>query len=71
MAYAHQSRFTHSAFGECLRRVVDVTRDSLERRRVYRRTIVELSALEACDLADLGIDRSMIRRLALEAAYGD
>ncbi|MHC0054118.1 DUF1127 domain-containing protein [Actibacterium sp. D379-3] len=57
-------------FAQWLRRIVDVTRDELARRRVYRRTVSELSALNARDLADLGISRSMIRRLALEAAYG-
>ena len=71
MAYAHQTRVAHSAFGEWLRNIVDVTRDALQRRRIYRQTINELSALTARDLADLGIDRSMIRWLAHEAAYGE
>ncbi|MEE3316193.1 MAG: DUF1127 domain-containing protein, partial [Pseudomonadota bacterium] len=31
----------------------------------------ELRALSGRELADLGINRSMIRRLALEAAYGE
>lgn len=38
--------------------------------RLYRKTVNELSALSARDLDDLGISRSMIKRIALEAAYG-
>ncbi len=38
--------------------------------RVYRRTHAELSALSNRDLADLGINRSMITSIATEAAYG-
>ena len=45
-------------------------RDALGRRRVYSATYHELSMLSDRDLADLGIPRSSIRRLALEAAYG-
>ena len=38
--------------------------------RTYRRTLEELSALSNRDLNDLGLSRSMIREVALEAAYG-
>lgn len=44
--------------------------DALARRRVYKRTYAELSALSTRELADLGITRSMISRLSYEAAYG-
>ncbi|WP_081780776.1 DUF1127 domain-containing protein [Sulfitobacter noctilucicola] len=37
---------------------------------VYRRTRSELASLSDRSLADLGIARSNIRRMALEAAYG-
>ena len=40
----------------------------IARHRVYRRTVSELSALSNRELADLGLNRSMIRRLALQAA---
>lgn len=39
--------------------------------RVYRTTFNELSALSNRDLADLGLSRSMIRSVALSAAYGN
>lgn len=35
--------------------------------RVYRTTVTELGALSNRELADLGLNRSMIRRIALEA----
>ena len=44
--------------------------DAIEKRRVYRTTLAELSALTNRELADLGIARSMIKGIALEAAYG-
>ncbi|MDO6669765.1 DUF1127 domain-containing protein [Paracoccus sp. 1_MG-2023] len=40
------------------------------RRAVYKQTVRELNALTNRDLADLGINRSMITRLAHEAAWG-
>jgi uncharacterized protein YjiS (DUF1127 family) len=41
-----------------------------KQRRVYNRTHAELSQLSTRELDDLGISRSMISRLAYEAAYG-
>lgn len=41
------------------------------RRAVYRQTLRELNALSTRDLNDLGISRSMITRLAHEAAWGN
>jgi uncharacterized protein YjiS (DUF1127 family) len=39
------------------------------KRRVYNTTLHELGALSNRDLADLGISRSEVRRIAWEAAY--
>lgn len=44
-------------------------KDKLARRRIYRETMSELSELSNAELADLGLHRSMIKRLALQAAY--
>ncbi|KUP91700.1 DUF1127 domain-containing protein [Tritonibacter horizontis] len=38
--------------------------------RVYRETLNELNALSGRELADLGLNRSMLKRAALDAAYG-
>jgi uncharacterized protein YjiS (DUF1127 family) len=38
--------------------------------RMYRKTVGELSTLSSRELDDLGLNRSMIKRVAMEAAYG-
>ncbi|SFI53441.1 DUF1127 domain-containing protein [Jannaschia pohangensis] len=48
----------------------DAIREAAAKRRIYRTTLSELSALSNRDLNDLGLSRSMIRSVALEAAYG-
>ena len=45
------------------------TKTARARRRRYVSTYSELSALSDRDLADLGIPRAHIRRLALEESY--
>jgi uncharacterized protein YjiS (DUF1127 family) len=47
----------------------DQMRQALAKRKVYRATLFELSTLSDHDLKDLGIPRSNIKRLAMEAAY--
>jgi len=47
----------------------DQIRNALAKRKVYRATLFELSALSDRDLKDLGIPRSNIKRLAMEAAH--
>ena len=49
---------------------LDAMRKAQAKRRVYRATYYELSVLSDRDLTDLGIPRSNIKKLALEAAYG-
>ncbi|HPE26602.1 DUF1127 domain-containing protein [Albidovulum sp.] len=44
--------------------------DARGRYRVYRQTVRELNALTDRDLSDLGINRTMIDSIAVEAAYG-
>jgi len=45
-------------------------REGMARRKVFRQTMRELKSLSRTELEDLGIHRSMITRVALEAAYG-
>ena len=47
----------------------DQIRKALAKRKVYRAAFFELAALTDRDLRDLGIPRSNIKRLAMEAAY--
>ena len=49
---------------------MDQMRKAQAKRKVFRATYHELSSLTDRDLSDLGISRSNIKRLALEAAYG-
>lgn len=57
---------TLTRLGDALEAVID----AWSRYRVFRSTYDELSALSTRELDDLGISRSMITRLAYEAAYG-
>ncbi|GAB1379469.1 DUF1127 domain-containing protein [Pararhodobacter aggregans] len=67
MAYA--SAQTTGVFGQ-IAEAFSSLRTAWARSRVYVRTYNELNALTSRELADLGISRSMISRLAYEAAYG-
>lgn len=49
---------------------LDAVREGWGRWRVYRHTLSELSTLSNRDLADLGLDRSMVKSIAMDAAYG-
>jgi len=49
---------------------MDQMRKAQAKRKVYRATYYELSTLSDRELGDLGIARSKIKNLALEAAYG-
>ena len=48
--------------------LIDI-RARLARRRVFNQTRHELQALSNRELADLGLSRSEIRRIAWQAAY--
>lgn len=46
------------------------SQDARARNAVYRQTVRELNQLTERELADLGIHRSSIQKIAHEAAYG-
>lgn len=69
MAYANEAR-TQISFAARLGEIAALIKEHRRARRVYRETLAELSALNARELMDLGIDRTMIRSIATEAAYG-
>nr|WP_050522291.1 DUF1127 domain-containing protein [Pseudorhodobacter wandonensis] len=70
MAYMNTS--TAASFGlmDRVASVMKSAKEALHRRKVYNQTVSELRALSTRELNDLGISRSMITRIALEAAYG-
>ena len=68
MAFTADSSFAKpAAFGGLFAALNKLT-EAMQRRRVYRTTVNELSALSDRDLSDLGLSRASIRRLALDAA---
>ncbi|WP_203232287.1 DUF1127 domain-containing protein [Gemmobacter caeruleus] len=70
MAYVNTTRLAQVGLAERIAAVIADVRTAMARRAIYRQTVRELKALNNRELADLGIHRSMITRMALEAAYG-
>jgi len=70
MAYASAHQTRSSGFLGQIADAFAALRNAWIRSRVYVRSYNELNALTSRELADLGISRSMITRLAYEAAYG-
>ena len=68
MAYVN-TRSTTVSISDRFANVVKMVKDAVERRRIYNRTVLELSGLTDRDLADLGMARANIQDLAREAAY--
>jgi uncharacterized protein YjiS (DUF1127 family) len=69
MAFLTNIAAPSSAFQSGLNSVVSALKEKLARRRLYRATFIELAGLSDRDLADLGMHRSMIKRLAWQAAH--
>ncbi len=70
MAYVTSNRAPAASL---IGRIADFRTNAVEAYRnwrVYRNTLEELQGLSAREMADLGINPSMIRRIAMEAAYG-
>lgn len=70
MAYVNSTRTTSLGLSDRLSAFVASVKLSLQRRATYQQTLTELQALTDRDLADLGLNRSLIRNVAREAAYG-
>jgi uncharacterized protein YjiS (DUF1127 family) len=70
MAYLNISSAAGLSLMDRVANAVKSAKTALHRRRVYNQTVAELRGLSNRELNDLGISRSMITRIALEAAYG-
>jgi uncharacterized protein YjiS (DUF1127 family) len=57
-------------FGEILAARFAQIKDAAAKRKVYNKTLNELQSLSMRELADLGLNPSMLRRVAHEAAFG-
>ncbi len=70
MAYATEIHASHGDITHRIAAAVKSVTTRVSNYRVYRKTVSELSELSTRELDDLGLSRSMIKRIALEAAYG-
>lgn len=70
MAYVFGHPGAQTVFSRIVASVEGV-KVAVARRKLYLATLRELNELTDEELADLDISRSMIRRLAVEAAYGN
>lgn len=70
MAFISTSKDAQGGLSEMFAAAVRGLVERAEKRLIYRRTLNELSALSSRDLADLGVNRSMLRSIAHQAAYG-
>lgn len=58
-----------SSFMDRVHTLIAEYRAQAARRKVYRNTLRELSALSHRELCDLGLNHSEIKRVAYQAAY--
>ena len=65
----HTAR-TERAAGTGFMGMIARLQEARARRAVYRQTVAELNSLSNRELDDLGLNRSMITRIATEAAWG-
>lgn len=70
MAYVNTTRIAANGFTDRLAGMVKTIKTAVQRRQIYAQTLRELNGLTDRELADLDINRSMVRRIALDAAYG-
>ena len=70
MAYVNTTRAANGSIADRLTAVVKSVKTAIARRRMYNQTYRELNELTERELNDLGIHRTMIARIATEAAYG-
>jgi uncharacterized protein YjiS (DUF1127 family) len=69
---AYQSNLTNTAYHGLVDRITAMFaeyRVNMARRKVYRDTLRELQALGPRELNDLGMNASMLKRVAYQAAY--
>lgn len=70
MAFFNQTLSNGSITGDLYARLRETLRTRIAANREFRRTYDELHALNDRDLADLGIARSDIGRIAKQTVYG-
>lgn len=73
MLTRNSSRFSHlqDQVRQSIGKLVADLKTAKARRDIYRRSVSELSGLSDRELADIGMHRSQIRRVALETSRGE
>ncbi len=69
MAYVNAERGQRAGIVDRLAEIAKSWSERRQRHALYRRTLDELSVLSDRELADLGVHRSEVARIAYEAAY--
>jgi len=69
MTFVNDIRTAEAGIVDRIWEALRVARERSDRRRVYRRTLEELSDLTPRELGDLGISPNNIREIAHKAAY--
>ena len=70
MAFLNDTRGFELTLADRIRSAFKAQAERRALRRAYRKTRDELAGLSGRELADLGISRSEITRVAYEATYG-
>lgn len=70
MTYQTQTAHSGFAFGDRIEAMRTALAERRAKHKIYTTTLRELSSVSDRDLSDLGMSRSMIKGIALEAAYG-
>lgn len=69
MAFFTETLSSRASFGDKIAAFWVQAQEARTKRAVFHQTFRELSSLSTRDLNDLGLSRSMIRRVAYQAAY--
>ena len=69
MAYINSTRAVDFGIFHRLNAMVGVVRTALKRRSIFLQTVRELQNLDNRELADIGINRTDIHSIAMDAAF--
>ena len=69
MAYASTHQVANQGAADRLATIASDLVARIRKAHMYRKTLNELRALPNAQLADLGLHRSMLRRVAYQAVY--
>ena len=71
MAYVSTQKVSNVTVGERIGAFASGFGKKIGEYRLYRRTLNELQAMSARDLADFGLHRDQLTQVARDAVYGD